>query len=178
MRWQDYIWLLLLSGAFLAFYIANRKGRRRSNSVRRAVRPLTRREQKAWHLLQEGGYRLEEIHPSVPVTMIVGGKENSFNYEGDFIVSRGGESFLVKVIKGDSAPVRSQLRRELLLDSLFFQTSGIFFYHEEKGKLEEVRFAYGSAEGGGKGLLWKGALILLIIMGIVFLGHLMRGSIY
>ena len=178
MRWQDYLWLLLLSGACLMIYLARRKGRRRSKEKRRAASPLTRREQKAWRQLQAGGYRLEEIHPSMPVTMTLGGKRESFNYEGGFIVSRGGESFLVKVIKGDNAPARSALRRELLLDSLFFQTDGIFFYHEEKGRLEEVRFDYESAEGGRGRLLWKGALILLIVVGIVFLGQLIRGSIF
>lgn len=179
MRWpQDYLWLLLLSGTYLLIYLFNRKRRRRSKTPRRAGSPLTRREQKAWHELQAGGYRLDEIHPSMPVTMTMGGKKKNFNYEGNFIVSKGGESFLVKVIKGDSPLTWAGLRRELLLDCLFFQTDGVFFYHEERGQLEEVRFAFQSEQKGKERLLWKAALILLIIIGIVFLGYLLKGSIF
>ncbi len=179
MRWQDYLWLLLLSGGYLIYYIFNRKKRRRSKASRPPAVPLTRREQKAWHKLQESGCLLEEIHPAVPVTMTAGGKTKSFNYEGSFIVSRGGEHFLVRLSPGESSLNRAGLRRELLLDTLFFQTDGIIFYHEEKGRLEEIRFDYRSEEQGGRErLLWKGALILLIIIGILFLGHLLRGSIF
>lgn len=178
LRWQDFLWLLLLSGGYLLYFIFNRKKRRRSGEPRRPAGPLTRREQKAWHKLQESGYLLEEIHPAIPVTMTAGGKTKSFNYEGSFIVSRGGEHFLVKLAPAESSLNRAGLRRELLLDALFFQTDGIFFYHEEKGLLEEVRFDYRSQEGGRQRLFWKGALILLVIMGILFLGHLLRGSIF
>ena len=178
LRWQDYLWLLLLSGGCLIYYIFNRKKKSRSGAPRRVSGPLTRREQKAWHKLQESGYSLEEIHPAIPVTMTAGGKVKSFNYEGCFIVSRGGEHFLVKFAPGESSLNRAGLRRELLLDTLFFQTDGIFFYHEEKGRLEEIRFDCRSEAGGRERLLWKGALILLIITGILFLGHLLRGSIF
>lgn len=174
MRWQDYLWLLLLSGTYLLIYTSSRKRRRRLKAPRRAGSPLTRREQKAWHALQAGGYRLEEIHPSIPVKMTVDGRNKSFTYEGNFIVSKGSESFLVKVIKGDSLLTWAGLRRELLLDCLFFQTDGVFFYHEEKGQLQEVRFAFQSEPGGGRErFLWKAALALLIIIGALFLGYLL-----
>ena len=121
---------------------------------------------------------MDEIHPSMPVTMTMGGKKKNFNYEGNFIVSKGGEIFLVKVIKGDSPLTWAGLRRELLLDCLFFQTDGVFFYHEERGQLEEVRFAFQSEQKGKERLLRKAALILLIIIGIVILGYLLKGSIF
>lgn len=178
LRWQDYLWLLLLSGGCLIYYIFNRKKKRRSGAPRRVPGPLTRREQKAWHKLRESGYSLEEIHPAIPVTMTAGGKVKSFNHEGGFIVSRGGEHFLVRLSPGEGSLNRAGLRRELLLDTLVFQTDGIFFYHEEKGRLEEIRFDYRSGAGGRERFLWRGALILLIIMGILFLGHLLRGSIF
>lgn len=134
MRWQDYLWLLLLSGSYLLYFLFNRKRRRRKKPRQWVDRPLTRREQKAWHKLQAGGYRLTEIHPALPVTMTVDGKKKSFVYEGNFIVSRGGESFLVKVIKGEGPLHWPGLRRDLLLDCLFFQTDGIFFLSGSPGK--------------------------------------------
>ncbi|HOA35322.1 MAG: hypothetical protein WBK24_00375 [Dethiobacteria bacterium] len=178
MRPQDYLWLLLLSGSYLLFFLLNRKRRKRAKPSRPADRPLTRREQKIWHKLQAAGYRLDEIHPSIPVTMTVDGKKKSFNYEGNFVVSKGGESFLVKLIKGDNPLTWTMLRRELLLDCLFFQTDGVFCYYEERGQLEEVRFAYRSEQGGKQRLLLKAALFLLIIMGIIFLGYLLRDGLF
>ncbi len=179
MRWQDYLWLLLFSGACVLIYLYNKRRPRRSgSSQQRSKNPLTRREQKAWNELQAVGYRLEEVHPAVPVIMSVGEKTSSFNYDGNFIVSKGGESFLVKVMGGESPVMRAALRRELLLDCLFFQTEGVFIYHDEKG-LEEVRFAFHGEPGGGRRrLLWKGALLLLIIAGLVFLGYLLKDTIF
>ena len=162
----------------LLFFLFNRKRRKRAKPPRRADRPLTRREQKAWHKLQAGGYRLTEIHPGLPVTMNVDGKKKSFAYEGNFIVSRGGESFLVKVIKGEDPLYWPGLRRELMLDCLFFQTDGIFFYLEAKEQLQEIRFTFQSEPGRKERFLWKAALILLIIIGIVFLGHLLSDGIF
>jgi len=75
LRWQDYLWLLLLSGSYLLYFLFNRKRRRRKKPRQWVDRPLTRREQKAWHKLQAGGYRLTEIHPALPVTMTVDGKK-------------------------------------------------------------------------------------------------------
>jgi len=173
MRPQDYLWLLLLSGSYLIFFLYSRKRRKSARPSRRADRPLTRREQKIWNMLQAAGYQLEEVHPSLPVTMTVDGKKKSFNYEGDFIVSRGGESFLVKLIKADSPSSWSALRRELLLDCLFFQTDGVFCYHEARGELEEVCFSY-SREPVERPWPRKAVLLLLVIMGILFAAFLLR----
>lgn len=179
LRPQDYLWLLILSGSYLLFFLYNRKRRKSARPSRRADRPLTRREQKVWHKLQAAGYRLEEVHPSLPVTMTVDGKKKSFNYEGNFIVSKDGESFLVKLIQGENPLSWSALRRELLLDCLFFQTDGVFCYHEGRGQLEEVRFALQSGQGGGRPrLLWRAALLLLVILGILFLGYLLKDGFF
>jgi len=178
LRWQDYLWLLLLSGSYLLYFLFNRKRRRRKKPRQWVDRPLTRREQKAWHKLQAGGYRLTEIHPALPVTMTVDGKKKSFVYEGNFIVSRDGESFLVKVIKGEGPLHWPGLRRDLLLDCLFFQTDGIFFYLEAQEKMQEIRFSFQSEPGKKERYLWQAALILLITIGFVFLGRLLKGGIF
>ncbi|MGI6615832.1 MAG: hypothetical protein ACOX30_07450 [Dethiobacteria bacterium] len=171
MRRQDYLWLLLLSGSYLLFYLFNRKGKKRKKSARRVDRPLTRREQKAWHELQSSGFSLAEIHPALPVTMTVGGKEKSFNYEGNFLVTRGGKTYLVKVVRGEGPLHWPTLRRELLLDHLFFQTDGIFFYQEQKGQLQEISFSF-QGEAGPRERLLRRAALLVISLGALYLGYL------
>lgn len=177
MRWQDYLWLLLLCGSFLLFSLLGRKRRAPRKPLQRADRPLTRREQKAWHKLQDSGYRLAEIHPGQPVTMTVDGKKREFSCQGNFIVSRGGEIFLVKVIRGEEPPSWPALQRELLLDALFFQTDGIFFYLEKRGVLQEIRFSFRGEPGLKGGLLWKAALVLVLAVAAAFLVHLLGGGI-
>lgn len=178
MRRQDYIWLLLLSGSYLLFYLFNRKRKKRKKPLRRADRPLTRREQKAWHKLQDSGYRLAEIHPALPVSMSLDGKQKSFFHEGDFIVSRGGKNYLVKMIKGEGPLNWTALRRELLLDYLFFQTEGIFLYRENKGQLQEIRFSFQSEPSAKSNFVRKAVLILLIALGAVYLGYLVVSGGY
>lgn len=172
MRRQDYIWLLLLSGSYLLIYLFNRKRKKVKKPLRREDRPLTRREQKAWHKLQDSGYRLAEIHPSLPVSMSLDGKQKSFFHEGDFIVSRKGKNYLVKMVKGEGPLNWKALRRELLLDYLFFQTEGIFLYRENKGQLQEIGFSFQSEPGAKEKFIRKAALILLIALGAVYLGYL------
>lgn len=178
MRRQDYIWLLLLSGSYLLFYLFNRKGKKKKKPVRRADRPLTRREQKAWHELQSAGYSLAEIHPSLPVAMSVGGKEKNFTYEGDFIVTRGGKSYLVKVVKGEGPLNWPALRRELLLDHLFFQTDGIFFYQEQKGQLQEISFTFQGEPGPRERFIRRAALIALLSLGAIYLVYLITKGVF
>ncbi len=176
MRWQDYLWLLLLGGTALAFFLFSRTQGRKRRRPRRADRPLTRREQKAWHKLQAGGYRLAEIHPEYPVTLTVDGKNRSFSYEGNFIVSRDGENYLVKITKGEEPLHWPTLRRELLLDALFFQADGVFLDLEAKEQLQEIRFSFQEEAAGKKQFLRRAALILLFAMGAAFLGHLISSS--
>lgn len=175
MRWQDYLWLLLLGGSYLAYFLFSRKQGKQRKRPSRADRPLTRREQKAWHKLQADGYRLAEIHPEHPVTLTVDGKIKSFTYAGNFIVSRDGESYLVKITKGEEPLHWPTLRRELLLDALFFQTDGVFLYLEAKGQLQEIRFSR-DEPAVNKQFLWRAALILLLAAGAAFLGHLLSSS--
>lgn len=177
MRWQDYLWLMLLTGAYILIYLFNRKRKKRSKAPRLTGRRLTRFEQSAWHKLQARGYQLNEIHPSLPVMLAVDGKKSTFTYEGNFIVTRGGESFLVKIKRGDAVPSPAGLRRELLLDYLFFQTDSILFYHEGKEQFQEMRFSFQSDKGNKEGFLLKAALFLIIIIGIAFLYRLVSGSI-
>ena len=172
MRPLDYILLLLLCSAFLIYYLKQRRKPKRRRS-RRPGNQLTRRELKAWRKLQLQGYKLEEIHPTVPVKVICDQKEKGFTWEGNFTVTRGGKSYLVRVIKGDgaSSAARAAGREALLLDQLVYQPHGFFLYDEEKDELMEVKFAF--EEGAGSSarnyLLMRLGLILIITVALVLL---------
>ena len=141
--------MLLLSGSYLLFYLFNRKGKKRKKPARRVDRPLTRREQKACHELQSSGFSLAEIHPALPVTMTVGGKEKSFNYEGNFIVTRGGKTYLVKVVRGEGPLHWPTLRRELLLDHLSFRQTVSFSTRSRRGSCRRSASLFRARRGRG-----------------------------
>ena len=179
MRPLDYILLLLLCGAFLVYYI----NQRRKPKPRRSRRPgnqLTRRESKAWRKLQVQGYKLEEIHPTVPVTVTYDQKEKGFTWEGNFTVTRGGKSYLVRVVRGDGASSATSAagREALLLDQLVFQPHGFFLYDEGKDELLELQFAFenGAGSSGRNYLLMRLGLILIITVGLVLLFRFLFGG--
>ncbi len=172
MRPLDYLLLLLLSGAYLVYFI--RRKRKPPTARRRSDSRLSRREQSAWQKLQAGGYRLEEIHPSLPVTVSADDKKKEFTCDGDFLVSKGGQIYLVKVSRGGGVSISSPaLRRELLLDCLLFQARGILLYDGEKERFQELSFLLnGGAETSRDRILWQAGLLMLIVIGIAFLYRL------
>ena len=107
--------------------------------------------------------------------MTVDGNRKNFSCAGNFIVSRDGELFLVKIIKGEEPLHWPALRRELLLDTLFFRTDGVFFYLEAKEQLQEIRFSF-NEPAVKKQFLLRAALVLLLAIGAAFLGHLLSSS--
>ncbi|MEW5784905.1 MAG: hypothetical protein AB1767_07515 [Bacillota bacterium] len=171
MRPLDYILLFLLIGGYLFYYIYQKRKRK----VRRQRRPgsrLTRREQAALRKLQTRGFKLEEIHPTVPVTITYEQKSKTFDWEGNFTVAKRGKIHLVKVIRGDDAASSAAVRRELLLDYLLYQPNGFFVYDGEKEQLQELNFSFDSGGGSGGGrekLLLRLALIVLILVGLALL---------
>ncbi len=176
MRWQDYLILLLLVGAY-AIYLVGSKRRFKTGSRRRKPQ-LTRREEAVLSRLKIEGYQLEEAHPQVPVTLTVDQKSRPFNYQGAFTVKKGGKTYLVKIKRGEGTPLASAgLRYEMLLDYLFFQLDGILFYDHEKDKFQELFFVFGSGRNGGfeqRGL--QVVLLILIAIGIAILYRAIGGS--
>lgn len=142
MRWQDYLFLILLLGGFLLYIKLSRKKRPLSSGARTGRRrQLTRREQAAWRKLQEQGFELRDIHPARPVALTCEQKSLEYIYEGGFTVKRGGKFYYVKIKRGEGSPLTSAgLRNELLLDYLFFQPEGLFLYDVEKDRLQALRF--------------------------------------
>lgn len=179
MRWQDYVLLLLMGGALLVYFRQRRRvprGRRSAGGGGRRRERLTRREEAAWRILQTRGYRLEDIHPCVPVTLTVEDKSRHFTHSGGFIVGKGGKSFLVKIKRGEGTPLTAaELRRELILDFLFFQPAGLFLYDGEKDRLQELHLSFGGGSAGGKAdnRLLQLSLLLLIAVGVALLYRLL-----
>lgn len=172
MRPQDYLLLLLLGGAYLLYFLKQRRKPQKSRAKRENIQ-LSRREQAAFRKLQDRGYKLEEIHPEIPVTLAAEQKKKEFTWEGNFSVSRRGKIYLVKVVKGDGSLASAGLRRELLLDYLVFQPAGMFLYDGEKEQLQELDLLFETGSGGGKEkLLVRISLIILIIVGLALLYRL------
>lgn len=173
MVWQDYLLLLVVGGVSLFYYISRPRKPKRSARTRTSVQ-LSRREQAAWRKLQAQGYRLEEIHPEIPIALTMDRKQKEFAWEGNFSVSKGSRIYLVKVIRGEGPPSSADLRRELLLDYLVFQPRGIFLYDGEKEQLQQLDFVFnpGGKRTDHKMLLVRVSLILLIAIGLVIIYHL------
>ncbi|HHX87007.1 MAG TPA: hypothetical protein GX693_02370 [Firmicutes bacterium] len=175
MRWQDYLILLLLLGAYV-IYLVMGKNRPGSRSRRRREQ-LTRREETALSRLKVKGYQLNEAHPKVPVTITVDHKSRQFNYQGAFTVRKGGKNYLVKIKRGDSSPLASaSLRHEMLLDYLFFQLEGILIYDPEKEKFQELHFKFGGNGPGSEQRMLQVVLLILIAIGVAILYRIIGGS--
>ncbi|NMA91557.1 MAG: hypothetical protein GX973_00340 [Firmicutes bacterium] len=166
MRWQDYLILLVLVTAYLIYRLRSRS----KAGPRRRQSRLTRREEAVLTRLKAQGYRLEEIHPGTPVTLLVENKSRRFNYRGVFIVKKLGKNYLVKLKRGDATPLSSAgLRQEMLLDYLFFQLDGILYYDLEKDKFQELSFKFEGRGSSSEQRLLRGAIIALIGIGAVLL---------
>ncbi len=171
MRWQDYLLLLLLAGACLFYLISQKRRKPKTRPRGRSSNQLTRREQAALLKLQVRGFKLDEIHPEVPVTIDADQKSKPFSWVGNFTVTKGGKTYLVKVVKEGSALSSASLRRELLLDHLIFQPAGLFLFSGDNEQLQDIDFTFDSGERGGsrEKLLIRLALIFLILLGLVLL---------
>ncbi len=175
MRWQDYLILLLLAGAYAAYLVIGK--RRFKNRGGRHNQQLTRREEMLLSRLKTEGYRLEEIHPGLPVTLKVDQKSRHFNYRGALTVHRGGKCYLVKIRRREITPLDSSvLRHELLLDYLFFQVDGILFYDPEKDRIQELFFRIGNGSRGLERWWLQIALVVLIALGAAVLCRLIGGG--
>lgn len=172
MRWQDYIILGVLVAGYLYFCFQERKPKK----VKFPGRELTRKEEKTWRVLKDKGFRLQEVHPSVPVSMRRDGKEHSFAHAGELFVTKKGKLYLVKIKKDkDSRINTASFRRELMLDFLFFQPEAILLFDTEREKLQQISFRTQGFPAERRRLL-SILLLILIIIGVVFLLSLIIGE--
>ncbi|MCR3922714.1 MAG: hypothetical protein NUK65_09395 [Firmicutes bacterium] len=97
---------------------------------------------KVVQILQEAGYEVLTVKPTLNVTMEIDGRTHPFELKNDYIVKRGGRRYLVR-IRRDNKTVRLQSklwRGSLLRDVVAFRTSGILIVHLEKETIQVVRF--------------------------------------
>jgi hypothetical protein len=97
---------------------------------------------KAKEILVEAGCEILKVRPSVTVQMEIDGKNYPFELKSDFLVSRGGRRYLVRIRRdGKQARLQSKLWRGThLRDALAFGADGILVLNVEKGTLHQVRF--------------------------------------
>ncbi len=97
---------------------------------------------KAIKILEEAGYQVQKVKPAVHINMNIDDKLHEFDIKCDYLVSRSGQTYLVRV-RRDGKPLRLQSklwRNLLLLDVQAFGTAGIVILDTEKGLLQEVSF--------------------------------------
>ncbi|MBT9140415.1 MAG: hypothetical protein DDT30_00991 [Dehalococcoidia bacterium] len=133
---KDWIILGFLLIAAFVFWV----GRRRLGRItdQRAAKSNPR----ARAILEESGYEIVKIKPSLTVRMEVDDQPYPFVLKSDFIVSRGGRRYLVK-LQQENKQVRlqSKLGRDShLRDVLAFRADGILVINMKKETLSQVRF--------------------------------------
>jgi hypothetical protein len=138
-RIQDWLFLGILL-LVLLIYLARSRGRRTSVQGRKPGHTDNRARQ----VLEDAGFSLLEVQPTISVNMEIQGKPHRFDLKSDYLVSRNGRRYLVRVRK-DAKPVRLNAkvwRNALLRDVLLFNTYGVLVLNLEKETVSEVHFKY------------------------------------
>jgi hypothetical protein len=130
-------WLLLgLIIVLLCYYWLRRRPRRISGAK------ADKSNSRARTILEEAGYNILKIKPSITVKMDIDGKPYPFEMKSDFLVSRSGRRYLVRIRRDNKqARLQSKMwRGSHLRDTLAFKADGILVINVEKETLTEVRF--------------------------------------
>jgi len=99
-------------------------------------------DNKAKQIMEEEGFSLLQVQPVINVTMEIQGRPHRFEMKSDYLVSKGGRNYLVRV-KRETKPVRLHSkvwRNALLRDVLLFKTYGILVLDLGKETISEVHF--------------------------------------
>ncbi|NLZ38835.1 MAG: hypothetical protein GX893_04425 [Firmicutes bacterium] len=132
---KDWIILGLLVLIFFIRWLAARSSRIKGKKPGKS-------QGKAAQILEEAGYEVVTVKPTLTVKMEINGQQHTFALKNDFLVKKDGRSYLVQ-IRRDKKTVRLQSklwRSSLLRDTLAFRVSGMLILHLERGTLQEVRF--------------------------------------
>jgi len=176
----DFIILGIIIAGYLLYLRLKSRQPRKKFATQGTREELNRNETEALKALQEKGYVLHVIHPEMPVTLTVDNhKQKTFLHTGNFTVRRRGRTYLVKLIKGNqTSPLASNdVRKNMLLDQLFFLPAGILVYNVDNKQWQEVHFSWGGSSSREK-ILLKVALILLIIAGLVVMFWYIYGGVF
>lgn len=131
--------LALLALQTVRLALARRRARRR---LAEHVALGARGEARARKLLRAAGYRLREEQTRGSYVLEVDGKSRRIHVRADFLVERGGRSFVAEVKAGaENASVTGRAtRRQLLEYSIAFDVEGVLLVGVEDGTIAEVRF--------------------------------------
>jgi len=129
-------WVLLAAIVAGLLFWRLRQGRRIRG------RALDKGTSRAVQLLEEAGYQVLALKPSVEVRMEIDGRNNSFELQSDYLVDREGRRYLV-CLHRDDKPVRLQSkvwRNALLRDVLAFRVAGIIVLNPDRETVQQVSF--------------------------------------
>ncbi|MDW7683167.1 MAG: hypothetical protein SCK29_03485 [Bacillota bacterium] len=135
MEVKDWLILGLLVIAFLVWWF-------RRNFRRISGKKPGRSNTRTVQFLQDAGYDVLKAKPIIRVKMEIDGKPHPFELKADYLVSKSGRRYLVRV-RRDNKAVRLQSkmwRNSLLRDVLAYRAGGILIVNVEKETLHEVRF--------------------------------------
>lgn len=132
---KDWIILGLVLTALLIIWLSRRRSRVGGQSPAKA-------NSKAKAILEEAGCEILKVKPTVQVAMEIDGKPFPFELKSDFLVSRQGRRYLVRIRRDNKqARLQSKLwRSSHLRDVLAFRADGILVLNVEKETLHQVRF--------------------------------------
>jgi len=133
---KDWLILGFLLIAALVFWVSRRRSRRIVGQRSAKSNPRARA------ILEEAGYEILAIKPTVTVRMEVDDQSYPFVLKSDFVVSRGGRRYIVE-LQQENKQVRLQSklgRNSLLRDVLAFRADGILVVNIKKETLSQVRF--------------------------------------
>lgn len=178
MRPVDFVFLAIIVAGYLLYLWLKNGWPRRKKSTPFTDTDLSRNEKAALKALQDKGYVLQQSHPVVSVTMNVDErKQKEFTHKSNLKVRKDGQTYLVKVVKGEntSALSSASMRRDLLLDQLFFLPAGILVYNVDNNRLQEIKFSFAGYSVLEKKII-RIVLVVLIIIGIAIIGwYLIEG---
>jgi hypothetical protein len=141
-------------------WLGGRAGRRLRRKTTRALVGETR----AAGLLERSGYALVARQPVQRWEVDAGGRTESVLVRADYVVERGGRTFVAEVKTGDDAPSVTEraTRRQLLEYLCAFDADGVLLVDPESQRVEEVRFALPT-----KQVTRTGPIVLAFVIGLV-----------
>jgi len=133
-------WFVII-GIIIIFILYRMRQKKGSNLIINEKVPVPD-DSKTVSILEEAGYSLLEVEPTVMVDMVIQGKSHQFEIKSDYLVLRNGRRYLVH-LRHDGKQVRLHAkvwRNSFLSDVLVFNADGVLVVDVLKGSINEVLF--------------------------------------
>ncbi len=133
--------ILLLGGIiFLVSYLKIKNLLSCQQATRRAI-TSKHAEKKAEQWLRRNGFQIIEKQQSKPLIIKAGTTLHRYLIRIDFLVKKGGRTYIVEVKSGSHDKItKRETRRQLLEYFLAYQPYGIILFDMETRKFSEIRF--------------------------------------